>query len=578
MGPFRPEPGYRLFSLVSFLLHLGFLVFFCEACGGFAGALDGGTQGDVSVRWDGGGFDGGGDALPWKSCAAFQGLLSSGACRDAPLAENPQGPRGCSCGVQGAEEGQPFCTRPDRRAMLSFAFLSVQEPTLAQYGVFPNLDGSEGCPQAGDFSSFTRPPLPSGSLPLDMGDGEHRVWIEPTPSPDGEWFAIFDNTTATTIHNITLVGCADEQNPGWLAEKLFYPITAPFARWGAALGDRRVLYVMADDFYRITMDHDVRDVITAQGPQKALLLRDIQWLAASAPGPLAIGDFDVTYEQMGSRYRDHYAVFMSALEASPAPRYVKTGIYLMDLTDCMPGCNADTGLQYCCKTALLFVGDTDHPDVPTNPTLSPDGSLVAFNRFTSTVEECPSKGLCAVVHVLKNPFEFSALWQSQCLEDQENDGFSAPVDCRGLMMTAERFDDRLCPNYHCCDDGEDCSTCVTIGVGGGDTFTCSGEPDGVRERNYLAFFQMSGALYLAFRSTDLIGDLSEELHVYPVTRASDGGFAVPENQSPGPPYSWVLAGPSGHDLRMFGVGPIHQFPLGDEELCGQWSMSKGLIF
>ncbi len=505
------------------------------------------TDDDTSASDD----DSGEDAP--ASCATFDFVLKDGACQDVPLAADPGGPTVCACPV--TLEGAPHCTPPDPRAPLAAVFVRADDPDHLHFGTYPDMDSVEGCLTDGDWDPFGALPAGNGALDITLDGGEERQWIEPTPTPDSEWFALFDRITPNQLHHLTLAGCSQGDDDGWIAERLFQPVTAPFVRWGASSDPYRELYLMSDDFYRVTLRGDVQDVVTDDGTAPALVLEDLHWLAASEEGNLAIGDFDVSYEAGGT---DQYAVFLSALDASLIPLYVRGGIYVTDLADCQPGCGASAGTKYCCKTAFLVDGDLDNPDTPTNPAISPDGSLLSYNRFTSDMAECPL-GLCAEVHVVKNPFAHAGIWTEYCVEDATRDGFGEAVDCSALMMTDGLFDDDKCPDYHCCDDGADCSHCATIGESPDEVMSCSGTADGVRERNYIAFFSVGESVYLAFRSTDILGGNQVDMHVLSVGLDGSGDLVVPDDDD-GYPKVFDMAAPSASDLTNFATGPYHKTP------------------
>jgi len=493
----------------------------------------------------------------WSPCSTFDFILMDGACQDAPLATDPGGPTVCACPV--ATDAAAYCTPPDPRAPLASVFIRADDPDHLHFGTYPDMSSVDGCLSDGDWSPFDGIPASNGVMDMDVGGGEDRQWIEPTPTPDSVWFALFDRIAPNQLHHLTLVGC--EEGNGWLAERLIQPVTSPFVRWGADTEPYRQLYLMSDDFYRVTLAADVQDVVTDDGVMPALLFKEIQWLAASEAGNLAMGDFDVSYVDGGAV--DEYAVFLSALEARLIPLYVRGGIYVTDLSDCVEGCDASSGLKYCCKTAFLVEGDLDNPDTPTNPALAPDGSLISYNRFTSDMGECPL-GLCAEVHVLKNPLAHTDLYTEFCAEDATHDGFTDAVDCTSLMMTGGLFDDDKCPDYHCCDDGADCSRCTTIGESPGEVMGCSGTADGVRERNYIAFFEVEDSLYLGFRSTDILGANQVDMHVLRVELDGSGDLVVPDDDD-GYPMVFDMAGLWMWDLTNFATGPYRKIP--DEDPC-----------
>ncbi len=500
----------------------------------------------------------------YEPCSTFDFLLMDDACQDVPLASDPTGPTVCACAVTQASPGAPFCTPPDPRAPLAATWHPTADPDHIHFGTWPDVSGLAGCPTDGDWSWFGDSFAGSGALDVDLGAGEERIWLEPTPTPDSAWYALFDRITPNSLHHLTLVGCEQAGgDPGWLAERVVQPVTTPFVRWGARVGDWRDLYLMSDDWYRITLAATTQQVLTDDGEATALVFKDLDWLAASEAGNLAFGDFDLSYETAGNVTTDRYAVTLSALDATLIPLYVEGAIYVTDLADCQADCDADSGLAHCCRTALLVYGNSDNPDIPTNPALSHDGALIAYNRFTSDFEQCPL-GLCAEVHVLKNPYAHTDVWTSYCDSSGIHDGFTEAVDCTALMMDGDLFDDGKCPDYHCCDDGADCSDCVTIGEAPDESMACSGTADGVRERNYIAFFDIEDSTYLAFRSTDMLVNSQVDFQVFSVSLDGSGNLVVPDDDE-GYPRVWDVAGPWFWDRSDAATGPYRKLP--DHDPC-----------
>ena len=247
---------------------------------------------------------------------------------------------------------------------------------------------------------------------------------------------------------------------------------------------------------------------------------------------------------------------MSGQDASYFPLYVEAAIYLTDLSDCSASCTEEQ--RFCCRTAFLAQGDSDNADIPTNPGISDDGSLLAFNRFTSTREQCPEWALCAQEHVLKNPFLDDDLFAAHCVEDAAHDGFVAAIDCSDLLNSGGRFDDQKCPDHRCCgEDGVDCSSCITIGEQPEVANACASEGEGVRERNYVLFFENEGSTWLAFRSVDLLDDLQAELHAYRIGFDDQGDFVY---QGEDAVLRIPLANFEGAAMDDFGPGPWRRRP------------------
>jgi len=457
----------------------------------------------------------------------------------------------CGCPVTVVAAEEPVCTPPDPGALMSMSWLATDAPEDYLLGTWP----ATSCPTP---EELTGPPTALGSLPLAVGNAE-RDWLELTWSPDGAFAILYERLAPGYVRGATLARCSTADEPGWLVERFVDPATSPFIRWGSLAGDRRHLYVMADDMYRLSIDTTVRRATAARGLRREadiVVLESAELLARSEQGALAFGDFDVSFEATGDGVVDRYAVLLSALEARQNPLFAAGAIYAMDLQDCRQDCG---DARFCCRTALLVQGDTDYPDIPTNPGLSDDGALIALNRFTTSREDCPEWGLCAQEHVLRNPLADPALLAARCLEDATRDGFIDAIDCRPLLASGERFDEALCPDHRCCgQDDQDCSTCVTIGARAGQASPC-GESEGVRERNYVLFFELDGSTWLGFRSTDLIGDLQSELHLYRVA-FSEAGFGPFEETVKLP-----LAGFAGAALEDFGPGPWRRTPA--EPVC-----------
>ncbi len=493
------------------------------------------------------------------ACEEFP--VVAGRCVDAHLESDPQGDAVCACPVVIPDD--PFCTPPDPRAPLSATCVTAADPGHQVFGSYPDLSSLPAgeCPSAGDWSLFGPAVAPSGQVELAADD---LAYVEPAFSPDSTLFAAWIHTGTDTVG--TVAGCQRGADPGWVAEGVLGTLTAPFLRWGSATGEERTLYVVADDVFRVTLSDTPQMVLVGQDPaQPAVVLRDVALVARSEDGSLAIGDYDVSFRDLGGgQHEDAYLAFMSALAAWPWPVYLESGIYLSDLTDCDPGCAAQADMRFCCRTAFIADGDTEEPGLPTNPALTADGRWLAFNRFTSW-DECP---LCAQVHVLKNPFEDAAVMAAACVQDGDHDGFHQPIDCSALTMAGGAFDDSRCPNYHCCDQtGIDCGTCVTIGERTGETPQCDYDPDGLRERNYLAFFDLDDTTFLAFRSADLMGDQQQDLHIYEVGLDGDGAFRIPADDA-GYPRVIEVAGFSGSDGTLFGPAPYRKVFDPGENPCG----------
>jgi hypothetical protein len=90
--------------------------------------------------------------------------------------------------------------------------------------------------------------------------------------------------------------------------------------------------------------------------------------------------------------------------------------------------------------------------------------------------------------------------------------------------------------------------------------------DGLRERNYLAFFELDDTRYLSFRSTDLMGDQQQDMHIYEVGTAPDGEFVVPTEDA-GYPQVVPVAGFPGSDLTLFGPAPFRTLFEPGEDPC-----------
>ena len=486
----------------------------------------------------------------WQACRDLP--TASGVCGGYKLADDPDGPWLCACPVEQAESGSPVCESPDPRALLAAAWVADEDPDRYHFGTWPDLSGLDeaACPQVEDMQQQVASFDDDGSLTVTIDNRHEHQWVEPTPSPDGAFFAMFVHLSAGWRHYASLAACGEG---GWLLERFLGPLTAPFVRWGVQAGEQRHLYVVDDDLFRVTVGTTLQTVTDGnEANWQAVTVERAELLARSEKGKLAIGDFDVLFDEDESGVeRDRYAVFMSGLDASWIPLYVEAGIYVMDLTDCRADCEQDEDLQFCCRTAFLVDGNSDNPDIPTNPSFSPDGSLLVFNRFTSSMDDCPL-GLCAQEHVLRNPLADPELFAAWCTEDDGRDGFHQPIDCSALVMEGGRWSAARCPDWQCCSQGADCANCLSIGEAPGVVAACELDPEGVRERNYEAFFQLEDRLFLSFRSQDLLGDEEQEYHIYEIQDA-DGRLAVVDL-----PIGALVANGEGTAFSKFGTGPWHR--------------------
>jgi len=435
------------------------------------------------------------------------------------------------------------------------------DPETYQLGTWPDLSSldDQTCPNQADLAVLGGEAAPAGSLPMSVERNRERDWVELTFSPGGDLAVLYERHAPGYVRAGSLLRCASGDDPGWMVETFLQTVTSPFVRWGVAEGDARQIYLMLDDFYRVTIGVEP---VLARPPlggeeRPVIVIEQAELLARSEAGSLAFGDLDVGFDldEQGAP-RDRWAMYMSGLDASYVPLYVESAMYVTDLADCADDCTED--MAFCCRTALLTIGDSDHPDTPTNPGISDDGHLLAFNRFTSTREQCPEWALCAQEHVLFNPLDDPDLFAAHCVEDAEHDGFEAPIDCTDLLGSAGRFDDVACPDHSCCgEDGVDCSRCITIGAQPEVANACGSEGEGVRERNYVVFFELDGATWVGFRSADLLGDQSEELHLYRLGFDDDGAFASIDDDD----VIKLLLG-RGDETAMgdFGPGPWRRLP------------------
>ncbi len=471
----------------------------------------------------------------------------------------------CGCPVTVAE-GEPFCAAPDARAPISMSWWDEDDPEVYHLGTWPDLGSLEdsACPAAQDLEDLGYEAASVGSLPIPVPGNKERDWVELTFSPSGDMAAIYERQAPGYVQAGTLLRCEEGADPGWMVETFLDKVTSPFVRWGVAEGDTRQIYLMLEDFYRLTLRVEPSAATPPLGGREVsvMVIEQAELLARSEEGALAFGDLDVSFDtdDQGTP-RDRFAIYMSGTDASYVPLFVEAAIYVKDLTDCVADCTDD--MQFCCRTAFLALGDSDYPDTPTNPGISDDGSLLAFNRFTSTREQCPEWALCAQEHVLKNPLYDADVFAAHCVEDEDHDGFHVPIDCSDLLNSGGRFDDDKCPDHLCCgDDGVDCSTCITIGAQPEVDNACGSEGEGVRERNYVVFFELDGASWVGFRSADLLGDTSEELHLYRLAFDEDGGFQRVDDDG----IIKLLLG-RGEDTVMgdFGPGPWRRLP--GEAVC-----------
>lgn len=466
----------------------------------------------------------------------------------------------CACPVT-VPEGDPICVLPDQRAPISMSWWSEDEPETYHLGTWPDLSGLEAraCPSADDLVALGGGAQSVGSVPVQVAGDKERDWVELTFSPSGDMAGIYERQAPGYVQAGTLVRCADADDPGWMVETFLQTVTSPFLRWGVAEGATRQLYLMMDDFYRVTVGSEVQLARPTLGGEErpVMVIQGAELLSRSEQGSLAFGDLDVSFDtDTAGAPRDRYAIYMSGTDASYFPLYVEAAIYVTDLADCAEECTDE--MRFCCRTAFLDQGDSDYPDIPTNPGISDDGSLLAFNRFTSTKEQCPDWALCAQEHVLKNPLFDAEVFADHCLQDADHDGFVAPIDCSDLLTTGGRFDDDKCPDHRCCGDpGVDCSTCITIGEQPAVDNACATEGEGVRERNYVFFFELEGDTWVGFRSADLLGDLSEELHAYRLGFDDDGAFQA---QGDDAVIQLLLGRGEGTPMADFGPGPWRRLP------------------
>jgi hypothetical protein len=500
--------------------------------------------------------------------ACSDGCVHVDPCRQLPAVTDACGafvPTGetqavCGCPVT-LPEGEPFCTVPDGRAPISMSWWDEDDPETYHIGTWPDLGSlpATTCPTSEDLVELGLGSSSSGSLPVSVDGNRDRDWVELTFSPSGDMAAIYERRSPGYVQAGTLLRCAEGDDPGWMVETFLETVTSPFIRWGVAQGDTRQIYLMLDDFYRLSLRVEPVQARPAAGggEQAVMVIEQAELLARSEAGALAFGDLDVGFDlDEGGAPVDRYAVYMSGMDASYFPLYVEAAIYVTDLADCAAECTED--MAFCCRTAFLTQGDSDHPDTPTNPGISEDGALLAFNRFTSTKEQCPDWALCAQEHVLRNPLHDPAVFAAHCVQDDEHDGFHAAIDCADLLETGGRFDDDKCPDHACCGEGGvDCSSCITIGAQPEVDNACAGEGEGVRERNYVFFFELDGATWVGFRSADLLQDSSEELHLYRLDLEADGGFASIEQDGV---IKLLLGRGEGLDKGDFGPGPWRRLP------------------
>jgi hypothetical protein len=512
-------------------------------------------------------------AFPVACSVCADGCLPANPCHDLPAVTSAcgsfvlEGQEEPVCGCPVSVPETPVCSLPDPRAPISLSWWEVDDPETYQLGAWPDLRSlAEGaCPTVEELVALGQSAEPTGSLPIPVEGNKERDWVELTFSPDGAMVGLYERLAPGYVQAGSVARCAEGEEPGWVVERFLETVTSPFLRWGVASGDTRQVYLMMDDFWRVTLRAEPQLGRPPLGGEERelMVIEDIELLARSEAGSLAFGDLDVSFDldELGAP-RDRYAVYMSGIDASYFPLYVEAAIYLTDLTDCAAECTDD--MRFCCRTLFLDQGDSDYPDIPTNPGLSDDGALVAFNRFTSTKEQCPDWALCAQEHVLKNPFEHPELMEAHCVEDAEHDGFHDAMDCSDLLTTGGRFDDDKCPDHRCCDDdGVDCSRCITIGEQPEVANACASEGEGVRERNYVVFFELEGATWVGFRSAGLLGDLSEELHAYRVGFDEQGDFA-PQGEDGA--FQLLLTGGDELPMADFGPGPWRRLP--GELACG----------
>lgn len=500
--------------------------------------------------------------------ACADGCVHINPCNQLPAVTDACGPyvpagetqAVCGCPVV-VPEGEPFCSPPDARAPISMAWWDEDDPETYQLGTWPDLSSlpAASCPTAEDLRELGYLAASAGSLPVSVEANKDRDWVELTYSPGGDMAAIYERRSPGYVQAGTLLRCAEGEDPGWMVETFLETVTSPFIRWGVAEGDTRQIYLMLDDFYRLTLRVDPVQARPAAGGEEVpvVIIEAAELLARSEAGALAFGDLDVSFDvdDQGAPV-DRYAIYMSGMDASYFPLFVEAAMYVTDLGDCAEECTDD--MAFCCRTAFLTQGDSDHPDTPTNPGISDDGTLLAFNRFTSTKEQCPDWALCAQEHVLKNPLHDPEVFAAHCVEDAEHDGFHAAIDCGDLLESGGRFDDDKCPDHACCgDDGVDCSSCITIGAQPEVDNACASEGEGVRERNYVFFFELDGASWVGFRSADLLGDSSEELHLYRLGFEADGGFASMGDDAV---IKLLLGRGDGLEMGDFGPGPWRRLP------------------